>query len=153
MPYSSNPYYRFDAYLASGWFNEDQRHTRDNILRITHGLGMSVFNPEAESLVDADSTLNLQAQVFNGNLNAINDSKMVIVNTAGKDMGTIFEAGYSFCLAKAIVYYCEGLKGNFNLMLAQSGNCVATSPEELEGHLRGLKIDPNYRRSYVGNIE
>ena len=145
--------FKYDAYLASGWFNLEQRTTRDHILVTCQKLDLNIFNPEAESLVDADSTLDLQFQVFHGNLDAINNCKFVIVNTAGKDMGTIFEAGYSYCKGKPILYYCEGLKGSFNLMLAQSGNCVATNVRDLEEHLQGLRSDSKYWRSYVGSIE
>ena len=144
---------KYNAYLASGWFSDEQRQSKSNIKQVCHELGLCVFDPEAEDLCSAESSLDTQSQIFTGNLEAISNSEFVIVNTSGKDMGTIFEAGYSYKSMKPIVYYCEGLTGNFNLMLAQSGSCVATTPEELRVHLLGIRADSKYWRSYNGKIE
>ena len=51
-----------------------------------------------------------------------------------------------------IIYYCETLNGNpFNLMLAQSGDIVITSFEDLTG-LKDM-IERGCVKSYAGKIE
>ena len=52
-----------------------------------------------------------------------------------------------------IIYYAEGLTGNFNLMLSRSGRAVATNIEELKEHVTGIMEDLTYEKEYVGFIE
>ena len=84
---------------------------------------------------------------------AINNAKFIVCNTRDKDLGTIFEAGFSYGNGTPIIYYAAGLKGNFNLMLSRSGRAVATNVRELKKHIKGFLADPEYREDYVGNIE
>jgi nucleoside 2-deoxyribosyltransferase len=81
----------------------------------------------------------------------------VIVNTAGKDLGTIFEAGFSYAYKKPIIYYFKAPDGvNFNLMLAHSGVAVAKNKQQLIDILNQLKnneFDFSKLEKYKGNIE
>jgi len=104
-----------------------------------------------------DSSINFQDEVFNGNIQGMEDCDWMICNTRNKDMGSIFEAGYFHKLGKPIVYFCAGLPpgANFNLMLAASGEAVCTSHNDLEEYLQycirnGRNI---LTRRYQGNIE
>jgi len=144
---------KYDFYLASGWFSPDQEAGRQTILDIANELGLTYFSPKDEIVCAPGATIEQQEKVFSGNIDAIKNSRFVVVNTAGKDMGTIFEAGASYVLNKPIIYLCLGLKGNFNLMLSRSGAAVATTKDELREHLSRIQNEPYYRKEYIGNIE
>jgi nucleoside 2-deoxyribosyltransferase len=143
----------YDCYIASGWFNENQAADLQNIKNVCEKLNLKYFSPKDEILLTNVASKEQQELAFNGNINAIKNCKFVIVNTRDKDMGTIFEAGASYILNKPIIYYCEGLKGNFNLMLSRSGKAVATNLAELENHLININKDINYYKEYSGLIE
>lgn len=144
---------KYDLYLASGWFNEAQARDLENIKKVCADLNLKIYSPKDEIIVHRNATKAELTEVFDSNVDAIKKCRFVIVNTRDKDMGTIFEAGASWAIGKPIIYYCEGLKGNFNVMLANSGCAVATSLEELESHLRGIMIDINYTCEYKGVFE
>ena len=92
--------------------------------------------------------------IFKGNVDAITDGRFVVCNTRDKDLGTIFEAGFSYASNVPIIYYAEGLTGNFNLMLSRSGRAVATNIEELKEHVTGIMEDPKHmKKEYVGFVE
>ena len=90
-------------------------------------------------------------------VNFILSCDFVIVNTAGKDLGTIFEAGFSYAFKKPIIYYFKAPDGvNFNLMLANSGVAVAKNKQQLIDILNTLKsnnFDFEKLERYEGNIE
>lgn len=143
----------YKCYIASGWFNENQAKDLDDIKNVLNEINVPYFSPKDEILCPKDADASMQRNVFNGNLKAIQESEFIIVNTRDKDMGTIFEAGYAYCSKKPIIYYCEGLKGMFNLMLSRSGAAVATSKELLKKHILLLLNDKSYTCEYSGFIE
>lgn len=148
-------------YVASGWFTENQEKSRLDILNVLLSLKIELFNveisffsPKEECLCKKDDNTNFQSEVFNKNIHEIEFSDAVIVNTTEKDIGTIFEAGVAYEKNKDIIYYCPGLKGNFNLMLARSGIAVATNVDELKNHIkRYILTEGNYYSEYKGHIE
>ena len=143
----------YDCYIASGWFNAEQATDLENIKNVCKDVELKVFSPKDEILAKPDEDQETKKKIFEGNIEAIKKCKFVIVNTRGKDLGTLFECGFSFANKKPIIYYCEGLKGNFNLMLSESGRAVATTTEELKKHLEGMKKNKNYYVPYKGLIE
>jgi nucleoside 2-deoxyribosyltransferase len=144
---------KYDLYIASGWFNKNQEDDLNNIKKLLDTLNIKYFSPKDHLICPPMASPEFRHTVFSGNEKAIKLSKFVLVNTRDKDMGTIFEAGIAYQMGKPIIYYCEGLKGPFNLMLSQSGRCVATSLEELKQHLIEIIKNENYYKDYVGAIE
>lgn len=145
---------KYNAYIASGWFSEAQEKSRQEVLAACKEVGIVVYSPKEEAICAADAGHNTREDIFSSNITAIRDSTFVIVNTQDKDMGTIFEAGVAYALAKPIIYYASGLKGNFNLMLAESGKAVATTPEQLVTHIKHLLAHNFiYKVPYNGHIE
>ncbi len=118
---------------------------------------ISYFSPKDEVLVDLNSTKEEQRKAFEADVNFILLCDFVIVNTAGKDLGTIFEAGFSYAFKKPIIYYFKAPDGvNFNLMLANSGVAVAKNKQQLIDILNTLKsnnFDFDKLERYEGNIE
>lgn len=150
------------VYFASPWFTPEQEEREERLKAKLRSLGFDVHSPKETAVCGAISDPETRKAIFDGNINAIEGADIVFAITDGKDMGTIWEAGYAyglnklneFCSAKpiTIVYYCETLgNGLFNLMLAQSGDIIITKfedvdklPELLAG---GEKV------AYVGRIQ
>ena len=144
---------KYDFYFASPFFNEEQVEREERMIKHLRNLGFSVFSPKEASLLDAKASQTSRKQTFEGNCEAINNSRAVFAVTDGKDMGTIWEAGYAYGINKPVIYFAETLGDNkFNLMLAQSGRDVFMSQDEVT---YGALIDSlnGASRRYRGDIE
>ena len=142
-----------DCYIASGWFNENQARDLENIKTTLDELGVNYFSPKDEIVAKPDASPEEQEMIFKGNVDAITGGDFVVCKTRDKDLGTIFEAGFSYASGVPIIYYAEGLQGNFNLMLSRSGRAVATNVEELKQHVKGIMDNPKYEKEYIGFVE
>jgi len=121
-----------DIYFASPFFNPEQIEREEALIGLLRSFGFSVFSPKEECLLTPTASIAEQQKVFNDNLDAIKESMFVFVVTDGRDIGTIWEAGYSSALNKPIIYFAETLGTNkFNIMLAQSGKRVFLGRDEL----------------------
>lgn len=145
----------FDFYLASPFFRPDQVAREERIKAKLRSLGYKVFSPKEFSFLQGDASLENQKDTFMGNCAAIKHSSAVFAITDTKDMGTIWEAGYAFGINKPIIYFAETLGDNpFNLMLAQSANCVITNENMIERQLIDpILNDPSVIIPYKGVIE
>lgn len=150
------------VYFASPWFTPEQEEREERLKAKLRSLGFNVHSPKETAVCGAISDPETRRAIFQGNIDAIESCDIVFAITDGKDMGTIWEAGYAYGLNSnatdcgykpiKIVYYCETLgNGLFNLMLAQSGDIIITKfedvdklPEMLAG---GEKV------AYVGRIQ
>lgn len=146
------------AYLAGGWFSDEQMERLEYVRDTLKDLGFNLFSPKDENLVTKDSSDDFATQAYNGNINAIKNASFVFCITNCKDMGTIHESGVASTLNIPIIYFAEGLDGPFNLMLAKSGIHVITSREQLvkdmssEEVLVGIITNKNVS-NYKGEIE
>lgn len=151
------------VYFASPWFNPEQAEREERVKGKLRSLGFNVFSPKDNCNLSPISDAAIRDKVFNDNCTNIEDADIVFAITDGKDMGTIWEAGYACgynkllssagCNYIKIVYYCEtlGPNGQFNLMLAQSGDIVITKFEDLD-KLPQL-IEEGKGLAYAGIIE
>jgi nucleoside 2-deoxyribosyltransferase len=134
---------RVSVYLASPWFNPEQEAARQCILRQLEKHSISYFSPKDEVICAPDAGSDSRKAIFNGNVKAIREIDFVIVNTTGKDMGTIFEAGVAFGAHKPIIYFwsppADVEKPTLNLMLAQSGIAACVSEADLDRVLTQLE--------------
>lgn len=113
---------KYDFYLASPFFNDEQIKREENIKKTLRGYGFTVYAPREHGIVGSLASQEAVTSTFNSNVEAINNSRMVLAITDGKDMGTIWEAGYAYGNNIPIVYYAETLGNNpFNIMLSESG--------------------------------
>lgn len=133
-------------YFASPWFTPEQEEREERLKAKLRSLGFDVHSPKETAVCGAISDPETRQKIFDGNIEAINNCDVVFAVTDGKDMGTIWEAGYAYGLNEGIskcfkarvkpikiVYYCETLgNGLFNLMLAQSGDIVITKFEDVD---------------------
>ena len=145
--------FEYDFYFASPFFNPDQVEREERMIKHLRDLGFRVFSPKEACHLNPKADARMRELVFSENCNAINKSRAVFAVTDGKDMGTIWEAGYAYGTRKPVIYFAETLGNNtFNLMLAESGRDVYLSQDEvtygsLLESLRGAK------RRYRGDIE
>jgi len=139
------------AYLASGWFTEEQESSRLDVLMALSESGMEVYSPKDDALYNPGDSAN---DIFMENCRQIEDADLVVVSTEGKDMGTIFEAGFACAIDVPIVYYWKNGTGKFNLMLAESGRAVFTAKDALTTYLTMCQVNDNvYKIDYTGEQE
>lgn len=134
------------VYLASPFFNEEQAEREERLKKKLRDLGITVLAPKEFCFCPPNASDELREKTFADNLMHIKEADAIFAITNGKDMGTIFEAGYGYAINKPIIYYCEGLSGQFNLMLAQSGNMVLTDDGfKLDDIQKALKTKIKYK--------
>ena len=154
------------VYFASPWFNPEQAEREDRVKNRLRELGFNVWSPKENSSLSPITDPVIREKIFSANVEHIKSWDIIFAITDGKDMGTIWEAGYANglnALAKntfgkgvkqiVIVYYCEtlGPNGQFNLMLAQSGDIVVTKFEDLDKLPELIEKDEGL--AYAGIVE
>ncbi|MBR6606104.1 MAG: nucleoside 2-deoxyribosyltransferase [Prevotella sp.] len=153
------------VYFASPWFTPEQEEREERLKAKLRELGFDVWSPKEEAVVGTFSDNETRQKIFDGNVDNIVNADIVFAITDGKDMGTIWEAGFAYgyngvCAMTGakpikIVYYCETLgDGKFNLMLAQSGDIVITKFEDVDklpDMLAALELGE--KKGYVGKVE
>lgn len=151
---------KVQVYLASGWFNPNQRRRRDQVLEILENAGLQVYSPERDALIESSASEEERQSGIRRNIDEISNADFMVCITNEKDMGTIFEAGVAYEKMVPIVYFAEGLDGPFNLMLAQSASVVTTSYGQLEDYMNDDELVEQIVNSegkvvipYTGNIE
>ena len=140
------------AYLASGWFTEEQEKARMEIFRSLQGSGMLFYSPKNDGqYIPGESSENA---IFAENIVQIESCDFMIASTVGKDMGTLFECGVAFHCSKPIVYYWPNPIGKFNLMLSQSSVAVFHTEIALYEYLLEVRLTGKLEcRPYGGDIE
>jgi nucleoside 2-deoxyribosyltransferase len=142
------------VYLASGWFTPAAAEEVTNLEALLTKMNFDMASPRQIFICPPNASQEVQEATYRGNLHHIETADFVLCNTRDKDMGTIFEAGYASAKNVPIVYFCQGLKGNFNLMLSRSGVKVCTSYEELEHYLTKVQsMGDVVVEAYKGVIE
>lgn len=124
---------KYICYLASPFFNEEQKARELKIRNLLKSFEyLDVYAPIEKGILTPNAEEDIRDMIFKENVRALNECDMVFCITNGKDVGSIWEAGVAYGLGKHIVYFCEGLDGNFNIMLAKSGNAVYTSFDDID---------------------
>lgn len=158
-------YKSMKVYFASPWFNNEQAEREERVKGRLRELGFNVWSPKDNCVCSPIANEETRKKVFSDNVENIKSCNIIFAITDGKDMGTIWEAGFANGYNEAmkesetsfkpiiIVYYCEtlGPKGQFNLMLAQSGDIVITSFEDLD-KLPKI-IEKGEKLAYAGIVE
>lgn len=147
------------VYFASPWFRPDQAEREDRVKSKLRELGFNVWSPKDNCVCSPIAGEDMRKKVFSDNVNNIADADIIFAITDSKDMGTIWEAGYACGMNRTrdkkitVVYYCEtlGPDGQFNLMLAQSGDIVITDFNDL--NMLPWLIESGEGRGYVGIVE
>lgn len=152
------------VYFASPWFNPEQAEREERVKGKLRELGFNVWSPKDNSSLSPITDPVIREKIFSANVENIKSCDILFAIADGKDMGTIWEAGFANGLNETlklnplrdkivIVYYCESLgpNGQFNLMLAQSGDITVTKFEDLD-KLPAL-IENGEGLAYAGIVE
>lgn len=138
------------AYIAAPFFNLEQIAVIDKIKEILTKHDIDYFSPKDEFICPPTADRATRKKTFEGNIDAILKSQIMVAVTDGKDMGTLFEAGVAYIAEIPIIYIAITLGDKpFNLMLAESSFSVCKSLEELDILLSG----PFEQILYSGDIE
>jgi len=134
---------KISCYLASGWFSPDQDRQLTKLEKVFDDRAdwIELASPRRIFVCPPDASLEVQDNVFKGNVDHIKKADFCLVNTTYRDIGTIWEAGAAYAYGTKIVYFCENLPpgAKFNLMLSRSGIKVCTSFDQLEDYLERSK--------------
>lgn len=122
---------KFKGYNASPFFNPEQVERRDYVLNAYRDAGYEMFDPQSLNYVAPDASMEEKNRSYQNNVNEVLSSDFVSAITNDKDMGTIGESFLAIQANIPVIYYAEGLKGSFNLMLSQPSSMVITSRDEL----------------------
>lgn len=91
--------YKYDIYLAGPFFNDQQKATMDDALVRLRNCGFAVCDPRDLSpiLVDMppEERKKFTREIYCNNVEAIDDSYIVIACIDDRDTGTAFEIGYA----------------------------------------------------------
>lgn len=113
---------KYDFYLAGPFFNERQLKLQEQIETIMFENGKTCFSPRLDAgTLGNNPTKADMLNVFNADLEAINDCDCLFANVSFRDTGTSVEIGYA--LAKGIPVVLFWNKDNndvdhVNLMIA-----------------------------------
>ena len=144
---------RYDFYFASPFFTPEQIEREERMIQHLRNLGYAVFSPKENCHLDSKASQKSRMDVFKSNCDAIRQSRAVFAITDGKDMGTIWGAGFAYGIGAPIIYFAETLGDNqFNLMLAQSGMCVFTNQDSVSKVSLNNAMHGN-ATSFEGEIE
>lgn len=140
---------KYDFYIAAPFFNPDQVTRVELVKALLDTKSKSYFSPKDDSAVEDINIVENRKKVFKLNHNSIDESRAVIAITDGKDVGTIWEAGYAYAKNIPVIYiaFTLGKDGQFNLMLSESGVAACRTVEELKEAIDGKMI------YFEGNIE
>lgn len=117
--------YKYDVYLAGPFFNDKQKNRMDMLKSVLVGHGLQVADPRELGPVIVDSAETVKTpeffqKIFDGNIQGMADSFMLIASVDEKDTGTSFEMGWFFAqFGRPIVTVSlDNVKPN--VMLAQA---------------------------------
>ena len=133
-------------YLASGWFNEEQKKQMDEVYEVlkagNKGGYWDYFAPFYDGIILKKDDPNLRrkmAFVWWLDIEQLKTCDVVVVCTQDHDVGTIFEAGYASASEKLILCYNSKPELGLNLMLAQEARGFFKSPQDLKTVLLDIK--------------
>ena len=125
------------VYIASPFFNPKQVEQVEFIKSTLTKLGYEYFSPKDYFVLDPNATAADRKRIFDVNVEKIEWADFVLCNTEAKDLGTIWEAGFSYGIGKPVAFFAEGLpEGKFNVMLSEAGTSVSTTREQLTQYLK-----------------
>ena len=143
----------YSLYFASPFFTPEQVEREERLKAHLRNMGFKVFSPKENSHLKKDASIKEQEDTFQQNLEGIRNTDAVFAITNGLDAGTLWEAGFAYGIGKPVIYYAENLKGQFNLMLARSGNLVYLSMNDISAEEIINAIENHISIDYQGDIE
>lgn len=133
-----------NVYLASPFFNAEQRETMQTVLDTLRRYKLNVYAPYEHSIENAWGLPNpiWGQRVFTEDVKAIDNSESVVVIDWGmdSDTGTAWECGYAYAKQKTVIVICCGNQPAHSLMMLNGCSIFV----KLEDFLRdGFAMDVN----------
>lgn len=131
------------VYVAAPWWTPEMLERLENVEDCLAENNCKMYRPRIDgpdlgpNASDEDRTF-----AFQDNVKHIEEADFIVVITDGKDVGTIWEAGFAYGKNIPVIYFCNSLPegATFNVMLAKSAVSVALSFDELDRIIKGEQI-------------
>jgi len=126
----------YDIYLAGPFFNDAQKARMDLVKSILVEAGFVVADPRELGPIIVDTANHVKTpeffmEIFDGNIEGMERSFMMVASIDDKDTGTAFEMGWAFGTGKILFSFAfDG--GKTNVMLGQAVDGHFTSVEEFK---------------------
>jgi nucleoside 2-deoxyribosyltransferase len=132
--------FKYDVYLAGPFFNDVQKARMDLAKSYLVEAGLRVADPRELGPVIVDTsegakTPKFFSDIFDGNIEGMEQSFMIVASIDDKDTGTAFEMGWGYGSGKLMMSFAfEG--GKTNVMLGQAVDHHFKSKEEFRDFFR-----------------
>jgi nucleoside 2-deoxyribosyltransferase len=138
------------VYLASGWFNPEQKKQMDEVYEVLskyEEMGLiDLFAPFYDGIVLTKDDPNLKKKmetVWWLDVAMVSRSQLVVVCTQDHDVGTVYEAGFAGAHNIPVICYNSKPELGLNVMLAQAARGFAKTQEELK------RVVESFLKAYV----
>lgn len=133
------------VYLASGWFNPEQKRQMDEVYSVLVELKVegfiNFFSPFYDGVVlkkdDPDLRQKMKA-VWELDIRKVLESDLIVACTVDHDVGTIFECGYGSAKGVKILCFNSVPEHGLNLMLAQEARGFVKTKAELKAAIESF---------------
>lgn len=130
---------RGNIYLAGPFFNSEQLGAMERVEKLLDKLKLPYYSPRKHLILKPKASWDERKAVFNENIDAIAESKLMLACTEWPDTGTNWEMGFAFALRIPVVGFTHKAD-KINVMLAQSCAGFLTSEDSLEKFLTGRAL-------------
>ena len=126
--------FKYDVYLAGPFFNDVQKARMDLAKSYLVEAGLKVADPRELGPVIVDAAAHVKtpkffSDIFDGNIEGMEQSFMIVASIDDKDTGTAFELGWGYGSGKLMMSFAfEG--GKTNVMLGQAVDHHFNSEQE-----------------------
>lgn len=134
------------VYLASGWFNPEQKKQMDEVyavLKVLHDENkIELFSPFYDGIVlkkDDPDLRRKMKEVWQLDIDRVKTSELIVACTQDHDVGTIFECGYGSATGVVIVCYNSKPEFGLNLMLAQEAKGFVKNQADLRAAVESFR--------------
>lgn len=131
---------KYDIYLASGWFTNNQKTKMELVLDALRAANFKVFVPcESEFNLRQNDKMDRTAakQIFADDVNGIQNSDMMLAIYDECDSGTMMEIGFAYGIGKDVVVISS--EDFMNLMISVPVKGCYHSFKELTDVLKTAK--------------
>ena len=126
------------VYIAGPLFDDHERDYLEKIAGLLEAIGYQTFLPHRDAgLVEGEFTEIKKSEIFDTDMNALNDADIVVALLTGRDVdsGTAAEVGIAYSQGKKLIgINANNIKviNNFVWGLFDYGNSIINGVEDLE---------------------
>jgi len=127
------------VYIAAPFFNPEQLEIVSGVESILTASGIDFFSPRSAGILkdmSKDEQKQTKKEIYDGNIQEMNNCTHMIACVEHKDQGTTFEIGFYAAENKPIVLFSEKI-GTVNVMLAEAAFSICDLVENLPLSLDG----------------